>query len=207
MSINTKGLGFIVLPSLFPEVNLRPTAILALADGTIFEGVSIGAPGHCIADLVLDTTMSGYQESLFRPDALGKILVLSYPHIGSIGINGQQLGNNGHAAGLVVRDCPHFYSHYQATQSLPDFLVNSGIVAIADVDTRRLSRILRGGPQQAVIYVGSDPVQALSLLGVKPRDTAAPIANETLSNLASGCHAQPYSQASGPASGSGRSSK
>lgn len=179
-----------MLPSLLPELKARSEAILALADGTIFRGESIGASGHCVANLALSTVMCGYQETLFAPAHQGKILTLTYPHAGNIGIDSTTVPDGGQVAGLVVRDCPDVYAHYQASLSLPDFLLARGIVAISGVDTRKLARILRKGPQQACILVGDDPVQALALLGVQPADNTAAIASNTLSSLASGSHVQ-----------------
>lgn len=155
-----------MLPSLFSEgTNGSPPAILALADGTIFKGVSIGADGHSVAEIVFNTSMTGYQEILTDPSYNGQIVTLTYPHIGNTGINPEDVESSRiHAAGLVVRDCAMRVSNFRATQSLPDYLKAQGIVAIAGIDTRKLTRILRdGGAQGACIMVGNNEERALEL--------------------------------------------
>jgi carbamoyl-phosphate synthase small subunit len=155
-----------VLPQLFPEgANRFPPAILALADGTIFRGVSIGAPGHTVAEVVFNTAMTGYQEILTDPSYNGQIVTLTYPHIGNTGVNTEDVETaRVLASGLVVRDCPSRVSNFRATQSLPEYLAAQGVVAIADVDTRKLTRILRdGGAQGACILVGDDAERAVEL--------------------------------------------
>ncbi|AUL46440.1 carbamoyl phosphate synthase small subunit [Bordetella trematum] len=160
-----------MLPQLFPEgTNRFPPAILALADGTIFRGVSIGAPGHTVAELVFNTSMTGYQEILTDPSYSGQIVTLTYPHIGNTGVNAEDVeASRVHAAGLVVRDCPARVSNFRATQSLPDYLAAQGVVAIAGVDTRKLTRILREkGNQGGCILVGEDAERALELARAFP---------------------------------------
>lgn len=155
-----------MLPQLFPEgINRFPPAILALADGTIFRGVSIGAPGHTVAEVVFNTAMTGYQEILTDPSYSGQIVTLTYPHIGNTGVNAEDVeANRVYAAGLVVRDCPARVSNFRSTQSLPEYLSEQGIVAISGVDTRKLTRILREkGAQGACIFVGSDADRAVEL--------------------------------------------
>ena len=155
-----------MLPQLFPEgINRFPPAILALADGTIFRGVSIGAPGHTVAEVVFNTAMTGYQEILTDPSYSGQIVTLTYPHIGNTGVNAEDVeANRVYAAGLVVRDCPARVSNFRSTQSLPEYLSEQGIVAISGIDTRKLTRILREkGAQGACIFVGSDADHAVEL--------------------------------------------
>ena len=155
-----------MLPQLFPEgINRFPPAILALADGTIFRGVSIGAPGHTVAEVVFNTAMTGYQEILTDPSYSGQIVTLTYPHIGNTGINAEDVeANRVYAAGLVVRDCPARVSNFRSTQSLPDYLAAQGIVAISGIDTRKLTRILREkGAQGACIFVGTDAERAVEM--------------------------------------------
>ena len=155
-----------MLPQLFPEgINRFPPAILALADGTIFRGVSIGAPGHTVAEVVFNTAMTGYQEILTDPSYSGQIVTLTYPHIGNTGVNAEDVeANRVYAAGLVVRDCPARVSNFRATQSLPEYLSEQGIVAISGIDTRKLTRILREkGAQGACILVGADAERAVEL--------------------------------------------
>ncbi len=155
-----------MLPQLFPEgINRFPPAILALADGTIFRGVSIGAPGHTVAEVVFNTAMTGYQEILTDPSYNGQIVTLTYPHIGNTGVNVEDVeANRVYAAGLVVRDCPARVSNFRSTQSLPEYLSEQGIVAISGIDTRKLTRILREkGAQGACIFVGTDAERAVEL--------------------------------------------
>jgi carbamoyl-phosphate synthase small subunit len=156
--------GLIVLPNIFPD-SATKTAILALADGTIFKGLSIGADGHTVAEVVFNTAMTGYQEILTDPSYSGQMVTLTYPHIGNTGINPEDVESSKiHAAGLIVRDCPALLSNFRSTQSLPDYLKSQGIVAISDIDTRKLTRILReGGAQGGCILVGDDAEQALKL--------------------------------------------
>ncbi|WP_445819149.1 glutamine-hydrolyzing carbamoyl-phosphate synthase small subunit [Alcaligenes sp. SDU_A2] len=155
-----------MLPSLFPEESRTITsAVLALADGTLFKGVSIGAEGHCVAEIVFNTAMTGYQEILTDPSYSGQIVTLTYPHIGNTGVNPEDSeSTKAHAAGLVVRDCPSRLSNFRSTQSLPDYLKSQGVVAISGVDTRKLTRILREkGSLGACIMVGDDAERALEL--------------------------------------------
>ncbi|KAA0890330.1 glutamine-hydrolyzing carbamoyl-phosphate synthase small subunit [Pusillimonas sp. ANT_WB101] len=136
-----------------------------MADGTIFKGVSIGADGYCVAEIVFNTAMTGYQEILTDPSYNGQIITLTYPHIGNTGVNEEDVESSQvHAAGLVVRNCPRRVSNFRATQSLPDYLKAEGVVAISEVDTRKLTRILRdGGAQGACILVGDDVDRAVEL--------------------------------------------
>jgi carbamoyl-phosphate synthase small subunit len=155
-----------VLPSIFPgDANRYPPAILALADGTIFFGQSIGASGHTVAEIVFNTAMTGYQEILTDPSYSGQVVTLTYPHIGNTGVNDEDAESDQvHAAGLVIRDISLVVSNFRASQSLPDYLKAQGVVGIAGIDTRKLTRILREkGAQGACILVGSDPDQALAL--------------------------------------------
>lgn len=169
--------GFIVLPNIFTEIELKnpgsgtkTIAILALADGTVFRGISIGAPGHTVAEVVFNTAMTGYQEILTDPSYSGQIVTLTYPHIGNTGVNLEDVESTKiHAAGLIVRNCPARLSNFRSTQSLPDYLKAQGIVAIAEIDTRKLTRILReGGAQGGCIFVGDDAQQALKLAKAFP---------------------------------------
>ncbi|MDY3330572.1 MAG: glutamine-hydrolyzing carbamoyl-phosphate synthase small subunit [Pelistega sp.] len=147
-----------------------PTAILALADGTVFKGISIGAAGQTVAELVFNTSMTGYQEILTDPSYTQQIVTLTYPHIGNTGINTEDVESTQiHAAGLVIRNCPTLLSNFRANQSLPEYLKNNGIVAIAEIDTRKLTRILReGGAQGACILVGDDVEKAVALAKAYP---------------------------------------
>ena len=167
-----------MLPNIFDELRAkqnapqskRAVAILALADGTIFKGVSIGADGQTVAEVVFNTAMTGYQEILTDPSYSGQIVTLTYPHIGNTGVNLEDVESTKiHAAGLIVRNCPELLSNFRSTQSLPDYLKSQGIVAIAEIDTRKLTRILReGGAQGGCILVGDDAEQALTLAAKFP---------------------------------------
>ncbi|MDP3584339.1 MAG: glutamine-hydrolyzing carbamoyl-phosphate synthase small subunit [Thiobacillus sp.] len=132
-------------------------AILVLADGSIFRGLSIGADGITTGEVVFNTALTGYQEILTDPSYSRQIVTLTYPHIGNTGINAEDVeADRIHAAGLVVRDAPRLHSNFRAAQSLPDYLRSQNIVAIADIDTRRLTRILREkGAQSGCIMAGA----------------------------------------------------
>ena len=132
-------------------------AILVLADGSVFRGRSVGADGTAIGEVVFNTAMTGYQEILTDPSYSRQIVTLTYPHIGNSGINTEDVeADRIHAAGLVVRDVPRLYSNFRANQSLPDYLKSQNVVAIADIDTRRLTRVLREtGAQSGCIMAGA----------------------------------------------------
>ncbi|OZA27650.1 MAG: carbamoyl-phosphate synthase small subunit [Hydrogenophilales bacterium 17-61-9] len=139
-------------------------AILVLADGSVFRGLSIGAEGITTGEVVFNTALSGYQEILTDPSYSRQIVTLTYPHIGNTGINPEDIESDRiHAAGLVVRDAPRLYSNFRAGSSLADYLKSQNIVAIADIDTRRLTRILRErGAQSGCIMAGAlDEAKAL----------------------------------------------
>jgi len=143
----------------------RTPAILALADGTIFRGFSIGADGHTSGEVVFNTAMTGYQEILTDPSYSRQIVTLTYPHIGNTGVNPEDIESDRiQAAGLIIRDLPLQVSNFRATQSLPDYLKSEGIVAIADIDTRRLTRILREkGAQNGAIIAGTNLKESSAL--------------------------------------------
>ncbi len=141
-------------------------AILVLADGTVFRGMSIGASGHAVAEVVFNTSMTGYQEILTDPSYTKQIVTLTYPHIGNYGVNNEDVESGKvYASGLVIRDLPLTHSNFRNTQSLSQYLVANNVVAIADIDTRKLTRILREkGAQTGVIVAGAaDEATALSL--------------------------------------------
>jgi carbamoyl-phosphate synthase small subunit len=132
-------------------------AVLALEDGTVFRGISIGAAGTATGEVVFNTAMTGYQEILTDPSYSRQIITLTYPHIGNTGANPEDLESNSiHAAGLVIRDLPLLHSSWRATESLPDFLNRGSIVAIAEIDTRHLTRILREKGAQAGCIASGD---------------------------------------------------
>lgn len=140
-------------------------AILALADGTIFTGISIGASGHTIGEVVFNTSMTGYQEILTDPSYRSQIVTLTYPHIGNTGVNAEDVESSQiHAAGLIIKDLPLQVSNFRSEQTLPEYLKSQNIVAIAGIDTRKLTRILREkGAQGGAILVGNDAAKALEL--------------------------------------------
>ena len=140
-------------------------AILVLADGSVFRGVAIGASGITVGEVVFNTAMTGYQEILTDPSYARQIVTLTYPHIGNTGVNAEDMeAEKIHAAGLVIRDLPLLASNFRSTQSLSDYLVAENVVAIADIDTRRLTRILREtGAQSGCIMAGEvDEAEALA---------------------------------------------
>jgi len=121
-----------------------PPALLALADGTVFQGTSIGAAGQTVGEVVFNTALTGYQEILTDPSYCRQIVTLTYPHIGNYGVNPQDVeASKVHAAGLIIKDLPVRSSNFRQTLTLSDYLVAEGTVAIADIDTRRLTRLLR----------------------------------------------------------------
>jgi carbamoyl-phosphate synthase small subunit len=132
-----------------------PPAILALADGTVFIGNSIGATGSTVGEVVFNTSIVGYQEILTDPSYCQQIVTLTYPHIGNYGVNPEDIeADKVHAAGLIIKDLPLLASNFRSTQSLSDYLKASGTVAIADIDTRKLTRILRTKGAQNGAIVG-----------------------------------------------------
>ncbi|ABK08042.1 carbamoyl-phosphate synthase small subunit [Burkholderia cenocepacia HI2424] len=133
-------------------------ALLALADGTVFRGYSIGAEGHTIGEVVFNTAITGYQEILTDPSYSRQIVTLTYPHIGNVGVNAEDVeATKVHAAGLIIRDLPTLASNFRMDRTLGDYLRDEGVVAIAGIDTRKLTRILRDtGAQSGCILTGSD---------------------------------------------------
>ena len=132
-------------------------AVLALEDGTVFRGISIGAAGTATGEVVFNTAMTGYQEILTDPSYSRQIVTLTYPHIGNTGTNPDDLESNAiHSAGLVIRNLPSLHSNWRATESLPEFLTRGGVVAIAEIDTRKLTRILREKGAQAGCIASGD---------------------------------------------------
>jgi len=134
----------------------RVPAILVLKDGTVFRGTSIGADGLAAGEVVFNTAITGYQEILTDPSYCRQIVTLTYPHIGNTGVNAVDVESDRiHAAGLVIRDLPLLASSWRKQQALPDFLKQHGVPAIADIDTRRLTRILRDkGAQDGCLMAG-----------------------------------------------------
>lgn len=131
-------------------------AVLALEDGSIFHGTAIGAQGSSSGEVVFNTSMTGYQEILTDPSYAMQIITLTYPHIGNTGINAEDMESDQvFASGLVIRDLPLIASNWRMQQSLDEFLKERGVVAIADIDTRRLTRLLRDkGPLNGCLLSG-----------------------------------------------------
>jgi carbamoyl-phosphate synthase small subunit len=143
---------------------LTTPAVLALEDGSVFRGISIGAKGNTTGEVVFNTAMTGYQEILTDPSYNRQIVTLTYPHVGNYGTTPEDMeAGSIYAAGLVIRDLPLLHSSWRAAESLDSFLVRGKIVAIADIDTRKLTRILREkGAQAGCIMTGekADPAAA-----------------------------------------------
>jgi carbamoyl-phosphate synthase small subunit len=148
---------------------LRKSAVLVLEDGTVFHGVSIGADGQTVGEVVFNTAMTGYQEILTDPSYARQIVTLTYPHIGNTGVNEEDAESNAvHAAGLVIRDLPLMISSWRSEESLDSYLQRNNIVAIADIDTRKLTRILRDkGAQGGCIIAGDSPDESVALEAAK----------------------------------------
>jgi carbamoylphosphate synthase small subunit len=148
-----------VLLSLQGTSGRSPYALLALADGTVFVGISIGAPGVTTGEVVFNTAMTGYQEILTDPSYCQQIVTLTYPHIGNYGINAEDVESEKvHAAGLIIKDLPLLASNFRATMTLSEYLVKEGTVAIANIDTRQLTRHLRtkGAQNGCIMALGED---------------------------------------------------
>jgi carbamoyl-phosphate synthase small subunit len=166
---------------------LRKPAILVLEDGSQFRGEAIGAEGETVGEVVFNTAMTGYQEILTDPSYSRQIVTLTYPHIGNTGVNAEdEESERIHAAGLVIKDLPLITSNWRSQESLEAYLQRHGIVAIAGIDTRRLTRILREkGAQNGCILAGDgiDEARALELAkgfpGLKGMDLAQEVTTRT----------------------------
>jgi carbamoyl-phosphate synthase small subunit len=161
-------------------------AVLALADGTIFRGTAIGADGCSVGEVVFNTALTGYQEILTDPSYAQQIVTLTYPHIGNVGVNDEDAESDRvWAAGLVIRDLPLLVSNFRSEQSLDSYLKEKNILGIADIDTRKLTRILReSGAQNGCIMAGDvDDETALAaargFAGLKGMDLAKEVTTET----------------------------
>jgi carbamoyl-phosphate synthase small subunit len=134
-----------------------PSALLALEDGSLFYGESIGVPGQAVGEVVFNTAMTGYQEILTDPSYFKQLVTLTYPHIGNTGVNPQDMESARiYAAGLIVRDVPAHASNYRMTETLADFMRRYRVVGISDLDTRRLTRLLRDKGAQNGCIVAAD---------------------------------------------------
>jgi carbamoyl-phosphate synthase small subunit len=135
-----------------------PAALLVLADGSVFQGSSIGKSGRTVGEVVFNTALTGYQEILTDPSYCRQIVTLTYPHIGNTGVNEEDVESGKiHAAGLVIKDLPALESNFRSTRTLGQYLRDEGTVAIADIDTRRLTRILRSKGAQNGCILGLPP--------------------------------------------------
>ncbi|CUA99648.1 glutamine-hydrolyzing carbamoyl-phosphate synthase small subunit [Thiomonas bhubaneswarensis] len=153
---------------------MLPKAVLVLADGSIFRGHSIGAMGQTVGEVVFNTSITGYQEILTDPSYCRQIVTLTYPHIGNVGVNAQDVeAAKVHAAGLVVKDLPTLLSNYRSQQSLGDYLRAQGTVAIAGIDTRRLTRHLRTHGAQNGCIMALEAGQELTDVVVQTAISAA----------------------------------
>lgn len=145
---------------------MSEVAILVLADGSVFHGKALGATGFTIGEVVFNTSMTGYQEILTDPSYTKQIVTLTYPHIGNTGTNNEDTESNQvYAAGLIIRDLPLQHSNFRSQSSLADYLKQNNIVAISEIDTRRLTRLLRDKGAQAgcIMSVNIDEAKALEL--------------------------------------------
>jgi carbamoyl-phosphate synthase small subunit len=170
-------------------------AILALADGTVFIGASIGATGQTVGEVVFNTSITGYQEILTDPSYRQQIVTLTYPHIGNYGVNEEDVEANAvHAAGLIIKDLPLLSSNFRQTLTLGDYLKREGTVAIADIDTRKLTRILRekGAQNGAIIGLeaGVEVTDALKAQAVAAAQAAPNMKGQDLAQVVT--TQQPY---------------
>jgi carbamoyl-phosphate synthase small subunit len=165
---------------------LATSAILALEDGTIFKGVSIGADGSSTAEVVFNTSMTGYQEILTDPSYARQMVTLTYPHIGNTGVNSEdEESNQVWCAGLIIRDLPLLASSWRKQESLDSYLKRKGVVGIADIDTRKLTRILREKGAQAGCIMAGDNINeeeavaaARAFPGLKGMDLAKEVTSQ-----------------------------
>jgi carbamoyl-phosphate synthase small subunit len=175
------------------NTDTRRSAILALEDGTVFKGIAIGAEGISSGEVVFNTALTGYQEILTDPSYARQIVTLTYPHIGNTGVNAEDEESSSiSAAGLVIRDLPMLASNFRSEQTLDDYLKANNILGIADIDTRKLTRILRDkGAQNGCLMAGDiDEQKAITAArefgGLKGMDLAKEVTTS-----------QPYTWAEG----------
>jgi carbamoyl-phosphate synthase small subunit len=180
--------------ALFPA---RPRALLALADGTVLRGNAIGAMGHTTGEVVFNTAMTGYQEILTDPSYAGQIVTLTYPHVGNVGVNPEDAESRRiFAAGLVIRDLPRVASSWRRTQDLSQYLRDANVVGIADIDTRKLTRMLRErGAQNGCIVAAQTLTDADAEAAIGRARAAPSMAGLDLAKVVS-C-AAPYDWTSG----------
>jgi carbamoyl-phosphate synthase small subunit len=152
-----------------PVLQQKTPAVLVLADGSVFRGCSVGAEGRTVGEVVFNTSMTGYQEILTDPSYAGQVVTLTYPHIGNVGANPEDSeSRKAYAAGLVIRELPMVASNWRQQEDLPAYLRRNRIVAIADIDTRRLTRLLREkGAQNGCIIAGANAGEEPALAAAK----------------------------------------
>ncbi len=171
-----------LLPSFFP-------AVLALADGTLFPGLSIGAPSKTTGEVVFNTALTGYQEIITDPSYSRQIVTLTYPHIGNVGVNSQDAESDQiHVAGLVVKDLSKRVSNFRSEGSLNNYLVKAGVVGISGIDTRKLTRILRDkGTQSGAIVTGkiNDDIETIGQQALELANTFPGISGLDLAKIVS----------------------
>ncbi|TDQ43670.1 glutamine-hydrolyzing carbamoyl-phosphate synthase small subunit [Tepidicella xavieri] len=170
-------------------------AILALADGTVFTGVSIGAAGQTVGEVVFNTAITGYQEILTDPSYRQQIVTLTYPHIGNYGVNDEDVEADAvHAAGLIIKDLPLIASNFRAQMTLSEYLQREGTVAIAGIDTRKLTRLLRekGSQNGAIVALplGQAVTEAVKAQALQAARNAPSMAGQDLAKVVS--TRQPY---------------
>jgi len=170
-------------------------ALLALADGTIFYGQAIGIDGQTIGEVVFNTAMTGYQEILTDPSYSQQLVTLTYPHIGNVGVNTEDAeSNHVFASGLIIRDLPFVASSWRAEQTLGQYLIDNNVVAIANIDTRQLTRLLRDkGAQNGCIVAGNNIDEAKAIAaanafpGLKGMDLAKEVTTDKIYKWTAGC--------------------
>jgi len=163
----------------------RLPALLALADGTVFRGVAIGALGTAAGAVVFNTAMTGYQEILTDPSYAGQIVTLTYPHVGNVGVNAEDVESKRiHVAGLVIRDLPALASNFRSTQDLATYLRVANVIGIADIDTRQLTRRLREhGAQNGCIVAAASLADADAAAAVAKARAAPSMAGQDLARV------------------------
>jgi len=182
-----------------PVLPVLPPAILALADGSVFLGTSIGASGSTVGEVVFNTAITGYQEILTDPSYCRQIVTLTYPHIGNYGVNLEDIeADKVHAAGLIIKNLPLLASNFRSQMSLSDYLVRENTVAIADIDTRKLTRLLRThGAQNGCIVAlaaGQAVTQAVIDEAIAQAKSAPSMAGLDLAKVVSAEKAYPWTQ-------------
>ncbi len=182
-----------------PLLSPHAPAILALADGTIFQGVSIGAAGLTVGEVVFNTALTGYQEILTDPSYCRQIVTLTYPHIGNVGVNDEDVeASKVHAAGLIIKDLPVRESNFRMSETLPAYLRREGTVAIAGIDTRRLTRVLRTkGAQNGCILTlpeGAAVTESHRADAVARAQAAPSMAGQDLAKVVSATEVRPWTE-------------